>query len=287
MQNITRFQQDAVNAILEAESTPLTVHLQEDWTSKGREKLLTVNQINDTNELQMVPVINVSDIPDSATPRQIAEIITDIYANSKDRYKLDPAKMSSKDYILQHIQARMISANRAADAEQSEVLMIPFLDIFRVYFAVIVDSRPENGEMISYSIRQSHIDDIGISVDELLEAAKRNLKKEVTLEPIEDILNIGDQDNPTFYVASNSHRQFGASVLLIDDFLEAFKTKTGQGYHIIPSSIHEVLLIPDSLGIPETDLREMLLDVNASIVKPNEVLGDKILSYDTKLTVVE
>ena len=51
-------------------------------------------------------------------------------------------------------------------------------------------------------------------------------------------------------------------------------------FSIIPSSVHEVLLVPDTLKIPSEELKGMLIDVNETIVADKDILGDHIYRFD-------
>ena len=51
--------------------------------------------------------------------------------------------------------------------------------------------------------------------------------------------------------------------------------------YIIPSSIHEVILLPDSGKEPDaTALKEMIREVNSTQVAPEEILSDNLYYYD-------
>ena len=55
---------------------------------------------------------------------------------------------------------------------------------------------------------------------------------------------------------------------------------------ILPSSVHELLAIPDDGHMSYDELRAMVRDVNRTQLAPQEFLSDNILKYDgNKLTV--
>ena len=55
---------------------------------------------------------------------------------------------------------------------------------------------------------------------------------------------------------------------------------------ILPSSLHEVLLLPDDAGM-HGRFREMVREVNRSAVDPEEVLSDNIYRYSREKDAVE
>lgn len=51
------------------------------------------------------------------------------------------------------------------------------------------------------------------------------------------------------------------------------------GYYILPSSVHELLVLPDNGDHNAGSLAKMVQDVNRNSVSPEERLGDKVLHY--------
>jgi hypothetical protein len=84
------------------------------------------------------------------------------------------------------------------------------------------------------------------------------------------------------YVASNTLGVNGATWLLYHNELLNFSSQMGTDFYILPSSIHEVILVPSNEVIPENDLLEMVKDVNNTQVAINEVLSDNVYIYDHK-----
>ena len=57
----------------------------------------------------------------------------------------------------------------------------------------------------------------------------------------------------------------------------------GGDYFVLPSSIHEVLILPDHGQIPVKDLLMMVKEVNEAEVLPEEQLGNKVLHFRADL----
>ena len=82
------------------------------------------------------------------------------------------------------------------------------------------------------------------------------------------------------YILTNTKGFLGASGLLLEDLLTDFADLIENSFFILPSSIHEVLLVPESSGIDIGTLSEMVCAVNKSHVSPQEVLSDHAYHYD-------
>ena len=87
----------------------------------------------------------------------------------------------------------------------------------------------------------------------------------VMVPPIED----GEEEKQ--YFVGNSKKAFGAigAIVLKDEFNKRFPN----GYYILPSSIHEVLLMPKSCGMNKTEIDDMVNAVTNEQVAPEDVLG--------------
>lgn len=102
-----------------------------------------------------------------------------------------------------------------------------------------------------------------------------------TLEPIEQNVNQITECVDEAYVATNSTGINGANVLLYDDVLREFGEKCGSNFYVLPSSIHEVLLVPESDTMNDVhSLEQMVSEVNATEVLPEEILSDSVYYYD-------
>lgn len=84
------------------------------------------------------------------------------------------------------------------------------------------------------------------------------------------------------YVLTNTKGFLGAAGLLLDSLLADFAETIGNNFFILPSSIHEVLLVPEDDGIDIETLNEIVCAVNESEVSPQEVLADHAYYYDRK-----
>ena len=64
------------------------------------------------------------------------------------------------------------------------------------------------------------------------------------------------------------------------DFIKEASDKLHDNFYILPSSIHEVILVPESSAPPLKDLQEMVKEINATEVSPEDKLSDSVYRYD-------
>lgn len=82
------------------------------------------------------------------------------------------------------------------------------------------------------------------------------------------------------YVLSNVDKLNGATALLDEKIMDEIADKLGEDYFILPSSVHEVLIVPESAGMDIKELEVMVQEVNATEVAPQDRLSNHVYKYD-------
>ncbi len=103
------------------------------------------------------------------------------------------------------------------------------------------------------------------------------------ISPCDDhFYDLTDMDDPcnSMFVLTNTSGVNGAACMLYPKPLKSFGQKIKRDFFILPSSVHEVLLVPASEGLKKEDLTEMVREINKTEVSPNEVLSDIVYVYD-------
>lgn len=113
------------------------------------------------------------------------------------------------------------------------------------------------------------------SIEPLINVLINRMKREGAPEALIEAMELESKKNPLFIV-TNQYCQFGASAILFDEVLYDFWEKIGSDYYIIPSSIHEVLIVPYGYADPE-NLTELLVTVNSD--EKSVPAGDKLSDY--------
>ena len=93
-------------------------------------------------------------------------------------------------------------------------------------------------------------------------------------------------ENPMFCL-TNKAKMNGASLLLQEDIRKQIGECLGSDYFVIPSSIHEVLILPDNGIFQVPELNAMVQEVNETQVERQEQLSDKVQFCDKKTAVME
>ena len=96
-----------------------------------------------------------------------------------------------------------------------------------------------------------------------------------------------DPKDEQMYVASVPDKVHGAGVLAYQDFMDKAAEKAGGDFFILPSSIHELLIVPDNGKMELKDLEAMVREVNATQVAPADKLTDSVYHYDSQNKIFE
>ena len=102
-----------------------------------------------------------------------------------------------------------------------------------------------------------------------------------------EMFGIPDDTEEMMFIATVPDKNSGAGVLAYQDFMDQAAEKIGGDFYVIPSSIHEILLVPDNGEVQAEGLKEMVQEVNATEVSPEEKLSDNVYHYDSKEHIFE
>ena len=173
---------------------------------------------------------------------------------------------------------------------------------FAAYYAVNLE---ENGEGISsIPVTVSLMNEWGVSAEQIqADAMVADRKRGVTLMDMNEIIKsmiFGEEpenllnekmdmeamENPMFCL-TNKAKMNGASLLLQEDIRKQIGECLGSDYFVIPSSVHEVLILPDNGILQVPELNAMVQEVNETQVERQEQLSDKVQFCDKKTAVLE
>ncbi len=173
-------------------------------------------------------------------------------------------------------------------------------DMAVVYRFVL--SSDENGRA-SYLVTNQILDAMGITTEQLIKDAaeiapaikpaeikgmSQLLAEMMGIEQAQmlGIAPVSPEDEQMF-VASTPDKLNGAAVLAYPGFLESAAEQFGVDFYILPSSVHEVILLPEWEEISPSRLAEMVIEVNATQLKPEEVLTNSVYHYDSEAKLFE
>lgn len=147
----------------------------------------------------------------------------------------------------------------------------------------------------SITIHHRHLEMWGQSVDTLYRVAQGNMRsgKPELLVSMKDLLaemaglQLGENTYIPMYVLTNREKLYGAAALLYSERMKELADKWQSDLLILPSSVHEVLLLPDDGQNEYAFYRQMVEDVNTTQVEPEEVLSYSLYRYRRENAEIE
>ena len=149
-----------------------------------------------------------------------------------------------------------------------------------------------NEVLCSTMVNNSLLGMYGIKADELIDMALENSvsRMPALIERTDCFMqrwNLSESGNGTTELMTVTNRQMinGAAVLFYPGVLDTLGRTLGD-YYVIPSSIHEVLALPEGYADYE-GLTGLVRRVNAVAVSPQEKLSDHLYHYDCAAEIFE
>ncbi len=227
--------------------------------------------------------------------KDAAEVADNALSNRPD-FNLEAFK--DYDSMKDKLAVEVVSAERNKDLLET----VPHKDIEDmavVYRFVLGDTQAGTGSIL---VTNQLLDNYGITAEQLHEDALKNapeirplviegmgevLAKQMGVDDLEMLgLNIPSEQEQMF-VASVEGNVHGAGVLAYQNFMDQAADRVGGSFFILPSSIHEVLIIPDNGKFDTTSLENMVREVNATTVDPTDQLTDSVYHYDAEAKIFE
>lgn len=176
-----------------------------------------------------------------------------------------------------------------------EIPHFPYLDLAVIFYCLVAEEPYKNASIL---IHNHHLAYWKLQKETLRTLAQTNTPLLLPwrcdslaelIMPALDVLPVKerptqeallDAETIPMYVLSNEQHYFGASCILYPNALKEISQKFADSLFILPSSIHEVIIIPASYTEDANELSEIVHDVNVSEVEQDEILSDSVYFYD-------
>ena len=176
--------------------------------------------------------------------------------------------------------------------------------------ALIYQSRIHlyDGQTGSMVINNRHLSHWGITKEQLQTDAWNNMKKmmppvfltmEETLGQLEEKYSyeelsqkkskpIEEVETDAFlYVLTNKEAYSGAVYMFDDELMAEIAEKLDSNLVVLPSSVHEILILKEMEGMDPFELRMMVEEINRDVVQPEDKLSDEVYRYDKETHSLE
>lgn len=204
--------------------------------------------------------------------KEIASVVVDNYP--QENFEIN--NLFEKENVLKTVLPKLIPLKNSENYLKDKIYT-EFLDMAVIYLVPV--SMPSADGFGSVALTKSHLESIGVTKEELFEASKKNISDDFEFTSMTAILmEMGvpaeAYDECPMFVLTSKNRINGAAQLLNDKAMATVAERLGDTFVVIPSSIHEVIVLPYDENTNVDDLTGMICAVNGSEVSPAEVLSD-------------
>ena len=204
-----------------------------------------------------------------------------------------PAAPIDVSFFTDYAQVRSRIVFKLVHYERNRALLadVPhyrYLDLAIVFHCLLHSETLGNATIL---IRQHHLSFWNITRDDLYALAMENTPRLLPYEfrSLNDLLvSLFDDPAPAvsddslalpLYVLTNRQKLNGAACILYQDLLAELAGRLDSDLYLLPSSIHEFLVLPAAEQLSRLELSGMVQDVNSSQVAREEILSDHIYYF--------
>ncbi len=289
---------DAINAIFEDEGAGKTVEIREitknnNVTLKG----LTIHEENSNVSPNIYLEGFYKDYLAGASLDTIADKVIGIFESNKAPKEMQGIAdmLCNFDCVKDSIVTRLVNTERNGEA----LVNMPhseFLDLTVVY---CVNLESVNGGVSgSVKVTNDLMSHWGITIEELDAIARKNdiINCQYYYQSLDEfimkmMMNSGLSEEEAaeyieqcgspvpFNILRNKDSIYGATALLHSEILERFSDECGGDLYIIPSSVHELLVLPVDTSHPVEEYQYLIEEVNENEVSEEEFLSNSLYLY--------
>ena len=174
---------------------------------------------------------------------------------------------------------------RLINAERNRRLLatlphVPFLDLAMIFYMKLDISRIYDAMVL---VRRRDLERWGIPLNVLKELAINNSTEQrvAELTPLDAFSedDVPEGSGSGLFVLTDEKKRYGAAVICYPGLLESIANGFGRDFYVLPSSVHEVIIVPDEGDYSPHMMDELVREVNRAEVAENEILSDHAYYY--------
>ena len=212
-----------------------------------------------------------------------------IYEQNKNNVTFDVNILKHFDTIKDKIVYKVVNY-RSNEKLLEQVPHKRILDLAVVFYCLLDN---EYGRSATALIYNNNLKNWNVTIDDVYKAALKNtpdllhskissmaaLFEKCGVNVDGEEVDLKDYVPSDMYVLTNESKLNGAACILYENVLYDFAQKLGADLYILPSSVHEVILLPKLSMFEKDELVNMVKEVNTEGVAADEVLSDHVYEY--------
>ena len=222
--------------------------------------------------------------------KNIIRQIEVIYEQNKNNVTFDVNILKHFDTIKDKIVYKVVNY-RSNEKLLEQVPHKRILDLAVVFYCLLDN---EYGRSATALIYNNNLKNWNVTIDDVYKAALKNtpdllhskissmaaLFEKCGVNVDGEEVDLKDYVPSDMYVLTNESKLNGAACILYENVFYDFAQKLGADLYILPSSVHEVILLPKLSMFEKDELVNMVKEVNTEGVAADEVLSDHVYEYN-------
>ncbi|MDE6219258.1 MAG: hypothetical protein K2G51_02305 [Lachnospiraceae bacterium] len=230
-----------------------------------------------------------------ATLLNVVNDVMDTYNRNKVNQSVDMRFFLNYESVKQSVVYKLVNTEKNKELLE-DIPHIEFMDLSIIFQCMVAQEEFGTASILIHNV---HLKLWDVSVGMLYQAAKKNTQRlqEYEIKSMTDVLceivkaenteesdwdncMNGMSDSVPMYVLSNKSRVEGAACMLYPNLIQDFADAIGSSLYIIPSSIHELLLLPTEHNEESGEIKNMIKEINDTQVSKEEILSYSLYYYD-------
>lgn len=295
------FQEELVKRLTEGLGDSVCIAVAEKTRNNGhKEPAIFIQRDGNENAAICLGMLYQTYCENSYNLEPIADSILQDFKNL-DKVKQEKENLMSYQSVRNQLYLKVINA----EANLQRLKQLPhvlYLDL-AVVFYVLIDNCSENS--LTLEVTDSLLDMWEVDLNDIYKDALQNMGKEaIPPQPIDVVLkdiiqneyaagDINLEDYTTalkaekkedrMYVLTNERSLLGACRLLDVYALQKLSDHLGSSLYLIPSSLHEILILPSKATMKPEEIGSIIREINQTEVEAQDRLSNSVYLFDREL----
>lgn len=216
---------------------------------------------------------------------EITESLTRLYHEVRFEHSWEVGQVQDFSLAKSKVAYKVIHYEKNRDL-LNDIPHVPHLDLAIVFYLLLETTEKGaatiliTNDMLRYwNISLEQLYQIALENTPIILHAEFKPMRVVIQELMCKPLCEADLEDNCMYVLSNHHRHFGAACMLYARVLEDIGNQLDEDFYILPSSIHEVIILPVSCTMGQEEIDDMIVEINETQVSEEDVLSNHAYYY--------
>lgn len=212
----------------------------------------------------------------------IAQEIEEIWSS-----RMEHIKEKKMDLQYESIKHRIVFRLVHYQKNREELKRVPYLPVMDLALTFHVALIQEDEELGMFLITGEHLKQWGVTREEVITLALENTPRlfPPTCRAMEEVLRLSLPGVP-MHVISNASELNGASAILYPQVLSDLAEQLDSDLYLLPSSIHEFIVVPYQEEYDVSALQETVREINRVCIPDEDILSDEVYLYERKTNII-